>query len=528
MNTPRIVPLAVRCLIIGAIAACASDSNRLTSPHLPNQPSFSSAWPDEPANFTSFAEYGFDTTLGTGIGPMPAGDGWMLSNPNGDASQLTTASDAPLTPPNVGQFSYPVGFQAGTAPAAMALVSGQNKEVFVGAWWKPSSPWQDPDGSNTVILSLATGDGSSQDVYLELSATGATPPHRLDVLTQYPGLNAVRLSPNTNTTDVSLGSWHRLEIYLKYSATPTSNDGIIRWWLDGILQGDYANQNMPADGGVAGYWVQPSRIGSSTSTEQDYFWYDQIHVGIPPTNPWPDEPAGFTAIDDYGFPDEIPATASDVPIPGGSGWNSIANSQGGDGMWNTTRVDDASAPSSPTSVVQWRYPSGFGGGTAPGTLYFSHQVQTEVFAGFWWKPSSPWQNNPSNVNKIAFWFTASSAIVDIQMFFDANTSQYNLHVVPEFPSGTVRYEPNVNVTSVALGQWHLVEWHMKYASTPGGTDGVLEWWLDGVLQGEYTDMQTPADAGFDQFEFSPTWGGTTGTKSETDYYWIDQVHLSHP
>ncbi|HKV72843.1 MAG TPA: hypothetical protein VJN62_16445 [Gemmatimonadales bacterium] len=492
------------------------------------QPSFSSAWADEPANFTSFAEYGFDTTLGSGLSILPAGGEWTIYNPNGNASQGTTATDAPLSPPNIGQFSYPVGFQSGTSPAVLSLESGQNKEVFVGAWWKSSSPWHDPDGANTVILSLETGASVDQTIYLELSATGSTPPHRLDVLTQFPG-TSLRLAPNTTVSDVSLGSWHRLEMYVKYSTTPTSNDGIIRWWLDGVLQGDYVDQNMPADAGVVGYRVQPARIGGDTSTEQDYFWYDQIHVGVPSTSAWPDEPAGFTTIDDYGFPDSVPADTAELPIPGGSGWKSVFNHTGTDGVWNTSRVDDATAPFSPTSVVQWRYPAGFAGGSAPGTLFFGHSSQTEVFAGFWWKPSSPWQNHPSNVNKIAFWYTGGSeSSIDIQMYGTGGDTAYELQVVSEFTNiPSTRFPPNLTATNITLGQWHRVEWHMRFASTPGGSDGVLEWWLDGVPQARYTNLQTPNDAGFDTFKFSPTWGGVDGLKTETDYYWVDQVHLSH-
>lgn len=526
MNATRNVHLALRCLLIGALASCGTDENRITSPHRSNPLAFSSTWPEEPVGFTSFVEYGFDSTLGTSPSTIPAGDGWMIYNPNGYASQVTTATDAPLTPPNIGEFSYPVGFGGGTSPAMLYLQGGQNKEVFAGIWWKASSPWQDPtSASSTMILSIATTTDGSSQVYLELSATGSTPPHRLDVVTQFTNIPSARLTPNTTTTDVGLGTWHRIEWYLKYSTTPTSNDGVIRWWLDGVLQGDYTNQDMPADAGFVGYVIQPTWTGTGNKTEQDYFWYDQVHVGVPSAT-WPAEPSGFTPITDYGFPTDIPTSAG--PIPDGSGWQVVFNSQGSDGIWNTTRTDDPTAPLSPASVAQWRYPTGFSGGSAPGTLFFDHTAQTDVFAGFWWKPSNPWQNHSSNVNKIAFWGTGTSGgSIDIQMYGQSGNT-YNLHVVSEFTGvPTVRFQPNVTTSNITLGQWHRVEWHMKYATTPGGSNGVLEWWLDGVLQGQYTDMETPNDAGFNEFKFSPTWGGVGDQKTETDYYWVDQVHLSH-
>jgi hypothetical protein len=52
--------------------------------------------------------------------------------------------------------------------------------------------------------------------------------------------------------------------------------------------------------------------------------------------------------------------------------------------------------------------------------------------------------------------------------------------------------------------------------------------LDGELQGSYTDLQMPADAGFVEYDFSPTWGGAGGAKTETDFFWFDHVHISAP
>ncbi len=53
----------------------------------------------------------------------------------------------------------------------------------------------------------------------------------------------------------------------------------------------------------------------------------------------------------------------------------------------------------------------------------------------------------------------------------------------------------------------------------------MKWWLDGVLQGNFTNVNYPADA-FDEFKFAPTWGGTGGTKNEQDYFWFDHVRIT--
>ena len=69
--------------------------------------------------------------------------------------------------------------------------------------------------------------------------------------------------------------------------------------------------------------------------------------------------------------------------------------------------------------------------------------------------------------------------------------------------------------------WHRIEWYCQLSS------GTLKWWLDGVLQGSYTDVRNAYN--FDMFQFSPTWGGNSGAqKQETDHYWYDHVHISTP
>jgi uncharacterized protein YjdB len=224
---------------------------------------------------------------------------------------------------------------------------------------------------------------------------------------------------------------------------------------------------------------------------------------------WSNEPSGFTTIADWGF------DALNL-----NGWTTIWNDAG-----NGSIISDGSAPASAPNVLQIMYPQGFAGGSAPATMYYDHPAAKEVYTGFWWKPSNPWENHPSsNVNKILFWYTATSGqSIDIQMYGPA---PYKLHVVTEFPSGSIRLQPNVNSTAVTLGQWHRIEWYIKYATTSTSGDGVVKWWMDGVLQGSYSNIQTPDDAGFTEWKLSPTWGGIGDTKSETDYYWFDQAHIS--
>ena len=44
----------------------------------------------------------------------------------------------------------------------------------------------------------------------------------------------------------------------------------------------------------------------------------------------------------------------------------------------------------------------------------------------------------------------------------------------------------------------------------GRGDGIIRWWMDGVLVGDYTNVKFPNDNGFVEYQISPTWGGNTG------------------
>jgi hypothetical protein len=222
---------------------------------------------------------------------------------------------------------------------------------------------------------------------------------------------------------------------------------------------------------------------------------------------WPNEPAGFVTITDNPW---------NVTV--GSGWN--RRSGGTDSI-----SVDATAPLSPLNVLQYIYPVGLVDGVAPATQYYPVSTK-EVFVGMWWKPSNPWQGDASNVNKIQFFQVQNSSIY--MAMYGSNGGTYQLRVDAQWPEqGTAWLVPNVGSGNVVLGQWHRLEWYLKYESSYGAGDGIVRWWMDGVLVGNYTNVRFPNDNGFVEYQISPTWGGNTGdVKREQDYYWFDHSHLS--
>jgi len=228
---------------------------------------------------------------------------------------------------------------------------------------------------------------------------------------------------------------------------------------------------------------------------------------------WPNEPAGMTLVS------EEPFNALTE-----SGWNAVQRqTTNGSGLSITS---DATAPMSPSNVLTYKYATGYSAGSEPGAEYFAPSPNVkETFVGFWWKASNPWQFHPSGVNKIAFLFS-SGTLGSIYIMMYNEGSGPTIQVEPQFSGDVRRLAPNVTATQVTLGAWHRIEWYVKYATTGSSHDGIVRWWVDGVLQGSYTDLQTPGDSGFVEYTIAPTWGGVGGTKSETDFYWYDQYHIS--
>jgi len=233
---------------------------------------------------------------------------------------------------------------------------------------------------------------------------------------------------------------------------------------------------------------------------------------------WPNEPAGFKVLSDESF-DALNE----------HGWLEEQRETIDSGL-GVLLMADPLAPRSPPGVLAFAYPVGFVGGREPGVAFFRPAAPVaETYFAFWWRPSDPWQSHMGNTNKIAFMFPLTGAQGDIFIMMYNTPVGHTIQVEPEFPIDTRRMEPNVAATPVTLGEWHLIEWYVKYATTDTTRDGATRWWLDGVLQGRYTDLQTPpGDPGFIEYQLAPTWGGLDDVKSEADTFWFDHAHLSRP
>ena len=279
-------------------------------------PLTASSWANEPAGFAPLTDYGFDTAFSPGEG-VPLGDGWYLYNPNGYATQVSDP-DAPLSPPNVGQWRYPVGFVAGDAPAVMYRPMEATRELYFAFAWKASNPWEGhPSGANEISFVIA------QDNILVVQMKGPPGgPYDLMVTAEFttsnghlansegddPGARHLFGNVNGGNYVVTPGQWYQIEVYFKMSTTSTSQDGIVRWWVNGTPVGDYNTVNFAADHPFEEFHFSPTWGGiGGSKTEEDYFWYDHVRLSGVATSPPPGDPPP---------PPPVPAPATHLVVSG--------------------------------------------------------------------------------------------------------------------------------------------------------------------------------------------------------------------
>ncbi len=222
-------------------------------------------------------------------------------------------------------------------------------------------------------------------------------------------------------------------------------------------------------------------------------------------------------------------------------WNAILSNG-----WNYTRrtgardddiVADATALFSATNVLRIIFTAGCCTDAEPGVHWMMLSTTKEIYTGWWMKLSSNWQANPAGGGKITFLWTDNSV-------GQVYTNLYNPCAFPEpcspetqgppfkigantewAPYGQQIWYPNVTTTWVNVNEWHRIEFYYRWETTPGSSgDGIIRWWVDGVLNGNYTNVHYPSSGGFYQFEYGPTKQWVTVEQ----YMYIDHTYVSVP
>jgi glycosyltransferase involved in cell wall biosynthesis len=193
--------------------------------------------------------------------------------------------DAPRSPPNVLRIIYTPDMARDAEPSVHWIALPGVREVYTAWWMKLSPNWHpNPAGGGKITFLWTTPNGAGQ-VYTNLYHQGGNevtgwvpgPPYRIGVNTEWAPYAQKIWLPNVATTFVNPGEWHRLEFYYRWG---TAGDGIIQWWVDGVLNGDYRTVIYPIIGlGFSQFEFAPT-IQIPPPTEQAMY-IDHTYISIP-------------------------------------------------------------------------------------------------------------------------------------------------------------------------------------------------------------------------------------------------------
>jgi hypothetical protein len=93
-------------------------------------------------------------------------------------------------------------------------------------------------------------------------------------------------------------------------------------------------------------------------------------------------------------------------------------------------------------------------------------------------------------------------------------------------------QPNQGITraddAIPAGEWAVIEMRWRL-NDPGQANGVVRWWVNGHLIGDYTNVEPLSGDGsenFSQFVISGTWGGGVPNKTKDEWLQYGQVYIS--
>jgi hypothetical protein len=250
--------------------------------HAPQLTYAHTPWPNEPPGSETLLDCTFDTL---------DCDGQLFNvYKSGD---IIEDVNAPGSAPRVGRASlfYP------QTQGGIVLVYTKRaplRELYVGFWFKVNKEWQQNSvGSNKVFFvrtdNALEGGTRTNGVW---SVRGYGDPMQL-VWSHNTGTNdnshACALDmglvcyPNVGSGNIFFGRWHRIEAYVRASDCERCRNGIVRWWVDGQLAGDYTNLNYGTK--VVNEWVwaqtwdgQSNALGRSHDVHE---YIDDLHISAP-------------------------------------------------------------------------------------------------------------------------------------------------------------------------------------------------------------------------------------------------------
>jgi hypothetical protein len=191
---------------------------------------------------------------------------------------------------------------------------------------------------------------------------------------------------------------------------------------------------------------------------------------------------------------------------------------------NANIVTDATAPASPPDVLRIVFTPGMPRDTEPGVHWVRLPATREVYTSWWLKLSANWTSSPAGAVKMTFLHASPDGRGQVYAALGESTAPHAMIVNTEWaPYGQRFWVPNVTSTPISYNRWYRFDWYVKWPSMPRADDGIMRWWVDRALNGNYGNVAFPADGtGFQQFEFAPT---VQRPPSVEQYMYVDHTTI---
>ena len=201
-------------------------------------------WTNEPSGMTALLDCPFSGA------PSSCGilDAYNSANQDTDGT-------APVSPSGVVRSTIGAGQSGGGMQLNWVTPgSATYREMFVGIAWRTNAGFEGRQVGNKMFFmrgpvnngvflfgNSALSAGSAPMIYSHNSAN-------LDNSHACSLHLGLACTPNVGPGTLSVGTWIKLEAYVKASTTNMSRDGIVRWWVNGSPAGEYTNLNVSSLG----------------------------------------------------------------------------------------------------------------------------------------------------------------------------------------------------------------------------------------------------------------------------------------
>ena len=253
-----------------------------------------SRWPHEPNRFVTLTDQPWDRivmpTAASGVARLVAKahavlfdapdqeGGWRyLRRSSSKDDEIVADATAPASPPGVLRITFTTDMQRDHEPSVHFVGLPRVAEVYSGWWMKLSPNWTCSPAGCGKITFLLPDSANAGVIYSNLAGRDGT--HYVNVATTWPSTGYKFWPNNVTQTRVDDDRWYRVEWYVKWASAPDVADGIIRWWVDGELNGDHRSVPFPAVPGFLEFQHASTRQ-NPPPTEQ-YMYIDHTYVSVP-------------------------------------------------------------------------------------------------------------------------------------------------------------------------------------------------------------------------------------------------------